>query len=331
MAALGDFISFEDLAAALRAFFRAEGVPAEVADVLARNCAMCERDGSHSHGVFRVPGYRASLRSGAIDAAAEPELDRVARGILRIDARGGYAQPALARAMPTIREMVAAAGTATVAIRNSHHFSALWPDLEPFAEAGLVALTVVAGGPTVTVRGADRNVFGTNPIAFGFPLAGARPVVIDLATSTMSNGDLRITRDEGRKVPPGTGLGEGGRDTDDPDEILTHGGALPFGRAQGRGAVADGRGPRVRPDRRGLFARDGLRRPSGQPDAEDRPVPPRPRPGPRRQRRILRADGELRRLPSRGRRRPPALRPPLPPPRRSGPAGHSGVIRAPAD
>lgn len=233
MAALGDFIAFDDLVAGLRAFFLSEGAPADVADILARNCAMCERDGSHSHGVFRVPGYRDSLRSGAIDPGAEPIVAPVAPSILRIDVRGGYAQPALDRATPTIRAMVAETGAAMVAMRNSHHFSALWPDLEPFAEAGLVALTMVSGGPTVTVRGASRNVFGTNPIAFGFPLGGARPIVMDLATSTTSNGDLRIARDEGRKVSIGTGLGIGGRDTDDPDEILTHGGALPFGGHKG--------------------------------------------------------------------------------------------------
>ena len=34
-------------------------------------------------------------------------------------------------------------------------------------------------------------------------------------------------------MPIGTGLGIGGRDTDDPDEILTHGGALPFGGHKG--------------------------------------------------------------------------------------------------
>jgi delta1-piperideine-2-carboxylate reductase len=230
---ISDFIAFDDLVAGLRAFFLGEGVPAEVAEVLARNCALCERDGSHSHGIFRVPGYRASLRSGAINPGADPILERVAPSILRVAVHGGYAQPALVRALPTIRMMLAETGTAVVALRNSHHFSALWPDLEPFAEEGLVGLTMVAGGPTVTVRGATRNVFGTNPIAFGFPLAGARPIVMDLATSTTSNGDLRIARDEGRKVPIGTGLGIGGRDTDDPDEILTHGGALPFGGHKG--------------------------------------------------------------------------------------------------
>lgn len=229
----GEFIAFKDLVNRLRAFFDGEGLPSDVAAILARNCAMCERDGSLSHGVFRVPGYRATLRSGSVDPAAQPVIDRVARSILRIDAARGYAQPALAQAMPTIRKTVEETGAAVVALRNSHHFSALWPDVEPIAEQGLVAIMMALGGPTVTVRGATRNVFGTNPIAFGFPLAGARPIIMDFATSTTSNGDLQIARNAGRKVPIGTGVGIGGRDTDDPEEILTHGGALPFGGHKG--------------------------------------------------------------------------------------------------
>ena len=41
-----------------------------------------------------------------------------------------------------IRAIVAETGVAVAAFRNCHHFSALWPDLEPFAEAGLVAVFV---------------------------------------------------------------------------------------------------------------------------------------------------------------------------------------------
>lgn len=227
------YIPCDALVARLEAIFVSEGVAEWVAAILARNCAMCERDGSHSHGVFRIPGYLASIRSGAIDPAAEPAIERVAASFMRVAAGGGYAQPALARALAAIRAMVAETGVAVVALRNSHHFSALWPDLEPFADMGFVALTMVTGGPTVMPRGATRLVFGTNPIVFATPVAGARPLIMDFATSTMSNGDLRIARDEGRRVPLGTGLGRDGRDTDDPDEILTHGGLLPFGGHKG--------------------------------------------------------------------------------------------------
>lgn len=227
------YVPYDALVARLKEVFIGEGVAEWQAGILARNCAMCERDGSLSHGVFRIPGYLASIRSGAIDLAAEPVIERVGMSLMHIAVGGGYAQPALARALPEICQMVEETGVAVVALRNSHHFSALWPDLEPFADRSLVALTVVTGGPTVMPRGATRLVFGTNPIAFATPVAGARPLIMDFATSTMSNGDLRIARDEGRRVPLGTGLGRNGRDTDDPDEILTHGGLLPFGGHKG--------------------------------------------------------------------------------------------------
>ena len=226
-------ISFDALAARLEALFLAEGVAPFVAALLARNCAGCERDGSLSHGVFRIPGYVATLRSGWVDGRAEPRLEPAGPSYLRIDAANGFAQAALARALPAIEAMLAETGAAVVAIRDSQHFSALWPDVEPFAEKGYVALTLVSSGAGVIPRGATAKVFGTNPIGFAAPVAGTHPLVMDFATSSMANGDLRIARAEGRRVPLGTGVGRGGRDTEDPGEILDEGGLLPFGGHKG--------------------------------------------------------------------------------------------------
>ena len=76
--AQSDRIGFEALAARLEDIFVAEGVAPWIAAVLARNCAACERDGSHSHGVFRIPGYRSTLRSGWVDGSAEPGRNGIA-------------------------------------------------------------------------------------------------------------------------------------------------------------------------------------------------------------------------------------------------------------
>ncbi|HXR02677.1 MAG TPA: Ldh family oxidoreductase, partial [Pseudomonas sp.] len=43
-------ISFADLTELLRQIFLRHGTSADVAGVLAENCASAERDGSHSHG-----------------------------------------------------------------------------------------------------------------------------------------------------------------------------------------------------------------------------------------------------------------------------------------
>lgn len=226
-------IPFEHLVEAIAGALVEAGASPEVAAALARNCAACERDGALSHGVFRVPGYLTSIRSGWADAAAVPVVERVGAGFVRVDAANGFAQPALAAAGDEIADAIERAGVAVVAIKDSHHFSALWPDVEGFARDGLVALTMVTGGAAVIPRGAKAKVLGTNPFAFASPVAGGPPLVMDFATSSMSHGDLQLTARAGRPVPLGTGTGRDGRDTDNPKEILTEGGLLPFGGHKG--------------------------------------------------------------------------------------------------
>ncbi|MDE2516010.1 MAG: Ldh family oxidoreductase [Rhodospirillales bacterium] len=226
-------LDFDTLADLLTRIFIRHGVAAEHAALLGRNCATCERDGAHSHGVFRIPGYVASLDAGWIDGQVRPVMEDCAPSFLRVDAANGFAQPALAAARPALLARVARNGVALLAIRRSHHFSALWPDLEPFADQGLVALSMVAGIAGVMPPGARKPVFGTNPIAFATPVAGARPLVFDLATSAMSNGDLRIAAREGRAIPPDSGVDRAGRMTTDPKAVLDGGGLLTFGGYKG--------------------------------------------------------------------------------------------------
>jgi delta1-piperideine-2-carboxylate reductase len=226
-------LSFAELSDLLTAVFAASGVGAAQAAILGDNSARCERDGAASHGVFRIPGYRASLASGWIDGHAIPDVEQVAPAFLRADAKNGFAQPALAAAKPQLLRSVETCGAAVLAIRNSHHFSALWPDLEPFAAQGLVALSAVAGLACVAPAPGARPVFGTNPIAFAAPAAGAAPLVFDLSTSACSNGDLRIAAREGRPLPAGAGVDRDGYPTTDPDAVLDGGALLPFGGYKG--------------------------------------------------------------------------------------------------
>ena len=226
-------MAFSELVALLTHIFIRHGTSAEVAAVLADNCARAERDGAHSHGVFRIPGYVSTLNSGWVDGRAVPQVEDVASGFVRVDAGNGFAQPALAAARSLLVEKARSAGIAVLAIRNSHHFAALWPDVEPFAEEGLVALSVVNSMTCVVPHGADRPLFGTNPIAFAAPRADGPPIVFDLATSAIAHGDVQIAARKGERVPPGTGVDSLGQPTQDPRAILEGGALLPFGGHKG--------------------------------------------------------------------------------------------------
>ncbi|MBD8237997.1 Ldh family oxidoreductase [Pseudomonas fluorescens] len=226
-------IEFNDLVGLLHAVFIKHGTSPEVAAILAHNCASAERDGAHSHGVFRIPGYLSTLASGWVNGKAVPVVTDVASGFVRVDACNGFAQPALAAARGLLVEKARIAGIALMAIHNSHHFAALWPDVEPFAEEGLVALSVVNSMTCVVPHGADRPLFGTNPIAFAAPRADGAPIVFDLATSAIAHGDVQIAARKGERLPPGMGVDSLGQPTTDPKAVLEGGALLPFGGHKG--------------------------------------------------------------------------------------------------
>lgn len=226
-------VSLDALTQLLETIFLRHGTSDEVARVLAANCASAERDGAHSHGVFRIPGYVSTLKSGWVNGHAVPQVEDVASGFVRVDAGNGFAQPALAAARSLLVEKARQAGIAVLAIRNSHHFAALWPDVEPFADEGLVALSVVNSMTCVVPHGADRPLFGTNPIAFAAPRAGAAPIVFDLATSAIAHGDVQIAARKGERLPAGMGVDSLGQPTQDPKAILEGGALLPFGGHKG--------------------------------------------------------------------------------------------------
>ena len=226
-------IAYDDLVALLHTIFIRFGTSDEVASILSRNCAAAERDGSKSHGLFRVPGYVSTLKSGWVDGKAEPLVEDAAGAFVRVDAMNGFTQPALAKGTPLLLEKVRQSGIALMAIRQSHHFGALWPDVEPFARQGLVALSVVNSFACVAPVGGHLPVYGTNPLAFASPREGGDPLVFDQAASALANGDVRLAAREERSLPPGSGVDRTGAPTTDPRAILDGGALLPFGGHKG--------------------------------------------------------------------------------------------------
>jgi delta1-piperideine-2-carboxylate reductase len=226
-------IAYDELVALIAGIFRRHGCSDHVAAILAENMAGAERDGAHSHGIFRIAGNIGSLTSGWVDGRAVPAVEDVAPGFVRVDGRNGFAQPALLAARELFVGKARANGIALLSIRASHHFGALWPDIEPFAREGLVALMMVNSMASVVPHGGSRKLYGTNPLGFACPRAAGDPLVFDQASSAWSNGDVQIARREGRKLPEGVGVDRQGRPTTDPDAVLEGGALLPFGGHKG--------------------------------------------------------------------------------------------------
>lgn len=191
-----------------------------------------ERDGAHAHGLFRLPGYVGVVRSGRADGHAEPEVADVAPGAIAIDARGGFTQRALEVGRPLLVTKAYAQGIAALAIHNSYNFGALWYDIEPLAEVGLVAFAYVNSQSFVAPAGGTKRLFGTNPMAFACPRANHPPLVMDFASAAIARGELQLHERGGRPIPAGWGLDPEGRPSSDAKAVLA-GAQLPFGGHKG--------------------------------------------------------------------------------------------------
>jgi delta1-piperideine-2-carboxylate reductase len=199
-----------------------------VADIV----TSAERDEAKSHGLFRVPGYVASLKSGKVNGAAAPKAERIAPSVVRVAGDGGFAPLAFEVGRGPLTEAARETGIAALTLTRIYHFAALWPETSMLAEEGLVAIAVTAAFPYVAPAGGTKPLFGTNPMSFAWPRADGPPMAFDQASSAMARGEIMIAGRDGHPLPDGVGLDAQGRPSRDPDAILA-GAQLPFGGYKG--------------------------------------------------------------------------------------------------
>lgn len=203
------------------------------AEAVAKTVTYAERDGSVSHGLFRIPGYVAALKSKKAKGNSRPTADYRTQNTIRVDGDYGFAPVAIQVGIPALIEITNKYGVGVLAITNTHHFAALWHETEALAENNLVGIACTAYMPSVAPAGAIKPLFGTNPISFAWPRKNKTPVVYDMATASMAMGEVQVAARDGHKVPIGTGLNKDGEKTDDPSQIANGGVLLPFGGYKG--------------------------------------------------------------------------------------------------
>ena len=225
-------ISLEEVHSLTEAALRVNGASPENADAVARTITAAERDDCKAHGLFRVPFYVKGLNDGKVNGTAVPEVQDVSSGLARVDAHRGYAPLAIRVGIEELVQKAKANGIAAVAIVNCYHVAALWPEVEWLAEQGFVSFAFTQYLSFVAPAGGTQRVYGTNPMAFGWPRDGAPPLVFDQASSASSRGDLLLHNRDGKAIPLGWAIDPDGNPTTDPAEGLK-GAQLPFGGYKG--------------------------------------------------------------------------------------------------
>ena len=190
------------------------------------------------------------MLSGRVDGLVEPTVSD--------DAGGGYVPPALIAGHDLAIQKVQKNGISCLLIKNLVYFAALWWEVEYFAERGIVPLAFVNSYSFVAHQPGGRGkLYGTNPMAFGFPRAVAaatvvgatidaasttttgvssllsennnynrilpiygQPLIWDQASAAMALGEIQLCHRDGYPLPKGVAIDTNGAPTTDPAAAL---------------------------------------------------------------------------------------------------------------
>ena len=218
-AALRDFTRL-----ALKHFGLSQNDAAEGAEVLVD----ADLQGIESHGIAHLPWHRAyipGLRDGLIEPRPEVKVLRDSPVAATWDGGAGLGVVVAKRAMEACIAKAEDAGLGMLAVRNGRHFGAAGYYAHMAAKKDMIGMAMCnVPGVGAAAGGLDR-AYGTNPIAFGAPIEGENPFLLDIATTAVAAGKLEIAARQGKEIPAGWAVDEEGATSRDP-LILKKGGAL---------------------------------------------------------------------------------------------------------
>jgi uncharacterized oxidoreductase len=224
------------------------GASVEEAGIVADVLVSANLAGHDSHGVIRLEQYARMVRGGQVvpGAAFEVTKHEPVRGgpasAARVDGHWGFGAVVATRATRLAMELAKETGIGAVSVVRSNHVSRLGHYVLMAAEAGFVALMTAnnhGGGRWVAPWGGTDRRLSTNPLAFAAP-TGGQPVLVDVTTSTVAEGKVRVLRNKGLPLPEGWAIYPDGSPLTDPAHMYgpPHGSLLPFGGITGHKGFA---------------------------------------------------------------------------------------------
>ena len=213
--------------------FVACGAPPDEAAIVANELVDASLMGLESHGVTRYIMYVEEVLAKRIKPGAPVRLVRETPTLAVVDGGFNFGQVGAMRMVDIVCTKAREAGIAFAVSQHCHHVGRLGAYPQKAAEQGLFCLAVVNSskhGHFVVPWGGSEGRLATNPLAYGVP-TGEKPVVMDMSTSMIAEGKIRVLMHAGEPVPEGRILDGEGQPTTDPKAFYgpPRGNILPFG------------------------------------------------------------------------------------------------------
>lgn len=213
--------------------FKAAEVPENEAQTVTSFLVKSNLVGHDSHGVIRIPQYINLIKNGMIKPGVKSEIIQETPSTAVVDGKWGFGQVVASRSMEMAIEKAEKTSISAVSTNHSNHVGRLSDYAMMAAEQNMVGMMTVnnhGAGLNVAPYGGYERRLSTNPICFAIP-TGNDPIVMDITSSVVAEGKVRVKRNREEKIPKGWIVdGYGNPSTDPADLYGTPSGAiLPFG------------------------------------------------------------------------------------------------------
>jgi uncharacterized oxidoreductase len=211
------------------------GTSEKNAHLVAKLLAEANATGHDSHGVIRIPQYLDAVEKGDIVPNAEVEIAVENLVTAIVDGDWGFGQVTMSRAVDVGLEKARKSGLAAIAVRKANHIGRLGSYVDQIAQEGMIGLLFVNAVGTPGYRmapwGGTEPRLVTDPIAFGIPHSSGNAIVMDMTSTVVAEGKVRVKRNRGEETPDGWLLDSNGEPTNDPNLLYGDppGSILPLG------------------------------------------------------------------------------------------------------
>ena len=226
----------EQIRQQLVSVLRAWGMSAAHADTTAEMMLETDLRGVDSHGISMLPTYDREFRAGRLNMRPQFKTVREGPATALIDADASLGHPVSVYAMNLAIDKCRELGVAVVSVFNSHHFGAAGCYSRIAADRGVIGMvTSATRGVTMVPTFGAEPIMGTNPLAFAAPAGRNAPFQLDMATTTVAAGKVKVHKLNHRPVPSGWVVDGDGRPVTDAATAFAHvfeqpdGGITPLG------------------------------------------------------------------------------------------------------
>lgn len=211
------------------------GVPEDDAHTIAGLMLEADLHGHDGHGIFRLPRYIDRLLAGGFNLRPDIRIDKERGAAARVHGDDAIGHLVVKRCVDEAMERARRHGTAWVGCHHSNHAGAAGVyAMMPTREDMIGMYMAVGSANHMAPWGGADLLLSTNPIAIGVPGGEGGPMLLDMATSNVAYGKVKLAAQAGEAMPEGWMIDDEGNPLTDPAKSDT-GSLLPIGGPKGYG------------------------------------------------------------------------------------------------